>query len=404
MSHPAPDSTLWCCRLLRQAAAAAATAELEDILLVGSAATLLSPLLAELCQGLQGLSLTSPSHALADLPAFLSRTRMRHLEISARGPAASAQADRVLRHCDTITSLACRPPFLPHFWPPSLTHLELVYVYVYDWTRITCAAAAAKVQHVQLLRMQDASALRQLSIITGPICEWPADLAGSLPGRLEKVHLGLCVPKNDALLLSEAAVDLSAFSQAAGCTAELEVFIHACGLFHEKDAFLAGFLAGVCAVGSFHLLCLYWTLEGVAAHVLELSQLQCSRCVISCEHLAHVCQLPALGHLTLLAKSWPADSEPLTCEWAALASPGVRCLGSAAQPTLGLVIKGCCGLPAHAQPWALAIWADMSKVQGVPVDCFVEKAPGMHLWRNNAGAGLLVELPPEPADWEGRKY
>ena len=396
-----PDSAARQRRLLRQAAAAAATAELEDTLVVGSAATLSSPLLAELCQGLQGLSIQSPSRALSGLPSFLSRTRIRHLDVSASGPAASAQADSVLRHCDTVTSLTWHLEFFHHFWPPNITQLDLRNEH---WEKATDAAATAELQLMQLLRLQDTRALRQLSLTTGAVCHWPAYLAGSLPGRLLKVHMRLCVPDQNQLLdpdegLDQSAIDgmvdidLSAFSQAAGCTAELDISLfgpHPFAVEDSHDSIVPGILADLCAVGSFHVLHLDWRLAHVAEHALELSEMQCSRCVLTPACQGRISRLPTIGHLTLAIKRWADIVGPLICEWAALASPGVRCLGSAAQPICKLVVNGCPGLVPTGQPWALAIWAGLSDVRGLPTSSFVEEAPGMHVWRNAAGAGLDV--------------
>ena len=360
------------------------------MLFIGAAASLSSNLLVELSQGLRGLSLSSPSHALADVPAFLSRTGICRLEISAMSSAAeAAQADRVLRQCDTITSLHCGSGVPLHFWPPNLENLTLA--------KPAClqgkdAAELADAQHVQLLRLQDAPRLQQLTVATCPVCKWLADLAGSLPGRLQKVEVSLWVSEEDnADLEPSCAVDLSAFSKAAGCTAELDVSIVAWGWSDAEDRFVPGSLAGLRAVGSFHLLHREWTAERVAEHVLELSQLQCSHCILLIFFQAHFAQLPTLGHLTLVLEEWDHQTlDPLSCEWAALASPGVRCLGRADHPVLALEIRGCSGLPAHGQPWALAVWADMSTVRGLPVRCFVEEAPGMHVWRNAAGRDQII--------------
>ena len=105
--------------------------------------------------------------------------------------------------------------------------------------------------------------------------------------------------------------------------------------------------------------------------------------------MRNIVQLPALGHLTVVLNDHH-DGAPLSCEWAALASPGARCLGSPDQPVLTQEVGGCSGLPSHRQPWALVIWADMGLVRGLPVSGFVEEATGMHVWRNAAGASLDV--------------
>ena len=311
------------------------------------------------------------------------------------GWAEVAKLDRVLGHCDTITSLRCGSETWLHFWPPNLTAVVLA-------RQALEYAAAAEVQHMQLLRMQDAAKLQQLSLATGPVCQWPAALAGSLPGRLRKVHVSLYITDEDA----ESNVDLSAFSRAAGCTAELDISL--LGACSPGALCLAGVIASLRDVGSFHLLRLDWPAGQVAWYLQQLSQLQCSRCVLafpSLDHLAfpcldHVAQLPTFGHLTLVVEELLEKSvEPLTCEWAALASPGVRCLGSADQPLLDVEVRGCPGVPVQGAPWALAGWADMRTVWGLPVASFLEEAPGMHVWRNAAGADLVVGPPLKAVDW-----
>ena len=100
-----------------------------------------------------------------------------------------------------------------------------------------------------------------------------------------------------------------------------------------------------------------------------------------------------LRHLASSIQSLPT-SFVMQCLWSSgrpLASPGVRGLGSGEHLVLRQEVKSCSALPAHRQPWALAVWAtNMSRVQRLPARCFLEEAPGMHVQRNAAGAGLQV--------------
>ena len=104
--------------------------------------------------------------------------------------------------------------------------------------------------------------------------------------------------------------------------------------------------------------------------------------------------LPAFEHVTVVLWTSSQEVVPVSFAWAALASPGVRCLGSAMEPALNVSVVGCTGMPAHDRPWALVIWGAMSDVRGLPAHCFVKKAPGKHVWRNAAAAGLVVDSAP----------
>ena len=376
-------------RLLRQAAAAAADALLDSTGLdVGTASSLLSTFLAELCQHKPGLAVRSPSRGLADLPSFLRRTGICSLVVSADSPAASAQAEQVLRRCDTITHLICSKMFCPHHWPPNLAVLSLTST---DWS----AAHAIERQHLQLVCLQDVSCLQGLVIHARAACDWPAALVGRLPGSLRWVCVNLSI-SHDSQLGPSGTVDLSAFGRAAGCTADLDVFVVGMWASPVQESVLAGTLDGLCAMGScdslyFGCVVGHAAAVGLAEVSTGLSQLQCSRCVLAARFLpphAHINQLPPLGHVTLEVKHWDDDSDVLTCEWAALAGPGVRCLGSIHQHMRSVDVRGCSGSPAHRQPWVLVIWAHPLNVRGLPVNSFAEEAPGMHVWRNAAGADL----------------
>ena len=82
---------------------------------LNSAAYLSSGLLQELCQGLQGLAIHSPFAALSNLPDFLSRTGIRHLEVDAHNLVASAQT--------RPRAEALRHHHLPALWPWRLAPL-----------------------------------------------------------------------------------------------------------------------------------------------------------------------------------------------------------------------------------------------------------------------------------------
>ena len=378
-------------RLLRQAAVAAAAAVLPPWVDVGTAASLSSSLLAELCQGLLSLIIESPSQALADLPAFLARSGIQRIVLGGEGPPASALADRVLRRCSTLTSLDCILECYPAFWPPNLTVLFLKQTWGGDEV-----ADVVAMQHVQLLRLQDAAKLEQLSICTGTVCDWPAALVDSLPGSLQTVRACIDVHADSQELGPSGAFDLSAFHQAAGCTPELHIKVRGLETPQVTPSCAAGMLAGISAAGAFHTLSLGTDMDFVSAHLAELSQLRCSRCILQLDCWEDVAVLPALRHVTLSTEEWGRTFDveavgPMSCAWDVLASPGVRCLGTPAWRVPTLDVRGCSGLPAHGRPWALAVWTDdMSSVTGLPASCFVEEARGLHVWRNAAGADLVV--------------
>ena len=161
---------------------------------VGSHASLKSHFMEELAHGQPCLSIDSPSTALAELPAFLVRTCIPKLIVKAPDPVAAAKADRVLPHCASITDLECHHG-TPARFPPSMVHLTLY--------RPGCSEDAddhtvAALQHVQLVRLQDATSLRRVYVM---------------------LHLDL----ETELTEETCMVDLNAFTAAAACTAQLEV-------------------------------------------------------------------------------------------------------------------------------------------------------------------------------------
>ena len=390
-------STGCLCRLLRQAAVEAAGDIFSGDLHIGQAAALSSTLLHKLCHGVQRLCVLE---VRADLPCFLEGTGIWQLSVSAQGAVASAQADRVLRQCPSVTALACNHGFWPHLWPPNLRVLVLSTFQFDSYT----LADFAEMQHVQLLRLQDASWLERLVLHSGTVCHWPAALASSLPGSLQEVQVSIdteskpCGPEagQQAQLEDLVSVDLSAFSQAAGCAAQLHVSVDASPEEprdeEEELALVAAILAGLSTLACFQSFTLSCTTAALPAHIAALNQLQCCCCRLALDGdgASHIAQLPAFEHLTVTRRT-ADDNGPVSFMWAALASPGVRCLGSASRPVLDESIIGCTGLPAHDAPWALVVWGDMSDVQGLPVHCFVEEAPGKHVWRNAAAAGLEVD-------------
>ena len=239
--------------------------------------------------------------------------------------------------------------------------------------------------------------LWQLTLTAGSVCGWPAALAGSLLGRLRVVYVVFEIEhfEDEQRLGPLGMVDLSAFSQAAGCTAQLHICIYGMWSRSAEESSAAGILAGLRAVGPFCTLSPSCSVEHLAEHSAALSQLQCAHCVVHPHPQAHIAQLPSISLLTLIHEERADDDEPMSCEWSALASPGVRRLGSGHDPLPGLVVRGCSGLAPHDTPWVLCIWADMGTVRGLPVSSFVEEAPGMHVWRNAAAAVLGVQ----PNDW-----
>ena len=339
----------------------------------------------------------------ADLPGFLYRTGICVVRVYARGAVASAQADALLRQCPTITHLICTPGFWPDFWPPNLKVLSRTD----ECDNNSTLAAFVERQHVQLLRLQDASKLERLDLqVNTAICHWPAALA-KLPGSLQQVRVAIDVgwtpqgpdAQQTPRLEDLVTVDLSAFSPAAGCTAELHVTVHMDSdepsVNNEDDITLAaGVLAGLCALDSFRSFSLSCAADALSAHAAALKRLRCPWCELSlhADKATTIAELPASEHLTLTVQTY-YEQLPVSCAWAALASAGMRCLGSAEQPAADVLVTGCTGLPAHDTPWALVVWGDPSHVQGLPAHCFVQEAPGKHVWRNAAAAGLEVDSP-----------
>ena len=59
-----------------------------------------------------------------------------------------------------------------------------------------CSAAVeadAELQHLQLVRLQDARSLHHLKLVTGAACDWPASLQCTLPASLFRIYVSVSV-------------------------------------------------------------------------------------------------------------------------------------------------------------------------------------------------------------------
>ena len=100
--------------------------------------------------------------------------------------------------------------------------------------------------------------------------------------------------------------------------------------------------------------------------------------------------LPAVQHLTV-SHSWYMEDlkEVPVFAWSALATLGLRCLGCEGLPLLAAVVQGCTGVPGYDSPWALVIYADLSTIEGLPLESFIED--DRHVWRNAAARNMLLD-------------
>ena len=270
-------------------------------------------------------------------------------------------------------------------WPPDLRDL---FLYLPTNPKVADASAIAALQHMQLVCLQDAVKLEHLELHTGAVCHWPASLQCTLPASLQVVNV--CIHA-EYLGQEEGMIDLSMFTEGAGCPAELQVEVWV--LDNEDAASILGHLiravSAISGVCSLTLLCMPTALEQLSM----VEQVQCDELTLSfwvpeCEAITW---LPPVPHLNVLFESMTdGDVDFQVFMWSALASPGLRCLGSEDHPMNDIVVKSCTGLPVHdhASPWALAIWADLSTVRGLPLGCFREEARGKHVWRNAAARDL----------------
>ena len=346
----------------------------------GPDACLASHLLQDLARGQEHMYLDSPSRALPDLPRFLDKTGIWRLTVRAENAAASAQVDRVLQHCSGIRHLNCGSGFMPNLWSPALEQLELQY-----WHANNAARAQAMVvsQHVQLVRLQDAAGLQRLEIVAGGICDWPASICCPLPASLQQFHVILVTEG------AECSFDLSAFTPAAGCTAEVHVVV-VCS--HHRNKHLGtvlAALAGLPRVEFLELTCLHEPID--PQQFILLGQVQCDELTLHVDSHA-ITHLPAVRHLTLEFRGLDWTAGGVVCEWSALTGAGVRYLGICGQPVHELRIVGYNEAPVHEVPWALVIWGDMNNVQGVPAAFFEahELVPSRHVWRNAAAGDIWL--------------
>ena len=381
-------------RLLRSAAVMASRT-LPGPLNAAAEDSLASRLLEEFAFGRKRLNIWSPSPALPDLPHFLARSGIAKLGVGADDPAAAAQADRVLRHCSGIRSLVCLDGFSPSYWPPSLRALSLRHLAAFERSAgdddpVVVGDATVASQHLQLVRLQNAAGLQQLKIHTGAVCNWPASLHCALPASLQTVRVKIVA--EDA----ECIVDLSAFTAAAGCGAELHVKV--CQATDEDEPVLEvlSALTALCSISSLQVDC-NTSLTRIQALCSLVGRLNVNRFTVSLEPFHSITFLRGVHDLTadlptysyMHGKSHAHDGPPFP--WHALAGPGMRCLGSAKFLLEKFAVESCTGVPFHATQWALVIWIrNLRAVEGLPLECFREEAPGKHVWRNAAARDITL--------------
>ena len=194
------------------------------------------------------MAISSPSRALLQLPAFLAATGIPKLTIRAEGLAAIAQLDCVLRRCRGIRSLVCKGQYIPSCWPPSMRALQFWYPGSHRDANMT-----AELQRMLLVRLQDAANLSKLKLSTGLVCTWPASLGCKLPDSLQVVRIHMQVERDVV-----CNIDLSGFTSAAGCQADLHVHI-VFDLFEEDDdeqEQIRVILSSLTALPTFSSLCL----------------------------------------------------------------------------------------------------------------------------------------------------
>ena len=116
-----------------------------------------------------------------------------------------------------------------------------------------------------------------------------------------------------------------------------------------------------------------------------LSNVQSSRCLLSCFDSCQLEVLPRAQHLALCMHNG-------TVSWFLLAG-SARCFAWPDQ-SRPIVVAGCTGsTPEHAQPWAIFLCA-LNFVQGLPQHRFVRLQTGWWAWRNKAA---IVQGLVEPA-------
>ena len=356
-------TSTWCHRTFREAAVRAFSCiTLPPAgLSVGPHARLASRLLEEMLQGQERMSIHiwgPPSLVLADLPRFLARTSISELSLDAWNSDTAADVNFVLQQCSGIRSLVCTAGFVVYHWPQSMVSLKLDCMLCACWTSFEAVAA---MQHRQLTNLQHAAKLQQLELRTGTFCKWPASLQSILPASLQRVTVNISV------VADLCSIDLSAFTLAAGCVAQLYVKVAvSCFPFADKN------LSALIALARFSLLQVD-CLADVVNHLTPLQQVQCDRLILglqsgSSDGRDRLICLPAVKHLTVFANfsHFSHRARPLIA-WPDLASPGLRCLGTADFPVHRLGVEGCDGLPEHGAAWALVIWGDLKGVRGLPL-------------------------------------
>ena len=394
MCLPAALSPGWTRRLLRDAAAQAAS-QCKDSLSIVQNAQLSSGLLRALSSGAGFLSFDCAQPVAAQVPDFLRATRISRLHVIARTLVQSAQWDQQLPLCDSVTSLECHSHFMPCYFPPRLTHIR--------FTRFSHDDVQA-VEQAQILvvRLASVASLQHLELHTPATVCLPAGLA-VLPASLQTVRLSFHLrdgpmdigDDSGDDMSSEDQLDLGLLSSAAGCTAcvSVKASTEECHNFSAPhlDTYL---LPGLRAIAPFDTLWLGVNeacMADVCVALVQIAVKECTLCVQGNPEFQEHAPIVILPTCSRLNVCFYMDEEAaLTIAWAALSTtPGVRCFGSEKAPLVALLVTGFDGLMVHAEAWALVVYG-LELVTGLPNAMFVEEAPGKHVWRNAAAAGMDV--------------
>ena len=391
------------CRRLLHRAACQASGSCLAVLAPDVGASLSSRLLQELGRGIAVLEVRSPSAALEDLVPFLAASGISTLHVEADSLLASAEADRLLPACVGVREVHCDGLFFPDLLPPRLERLCITSLQTQDPDE--CNGLVQRLQRL-LLRLQDAPHLRALHIVAALEIDLPASLAKYLPPSLQTVRIELGPEETVAECWEpERAFDLGAFTRDAGCRAAVSLEVCLWVLGPALDDFLS-----VELLPALHGLSPLASLEmSIGTDLLPTflagtRRLGCSHCELtvypeddddSNRRLASpVASLPGLYSRALvqgMKEELPSEcGMPSVVTWAALSAQlGVSRLGDSWHPFIGAV-TGCTGRPlCGQQPWALVVWG-LPCVTGLPRRQFTEEAPHKFVWRNAAGAGLIV--------------
>ena len=327
------------------------------------------------------------------------------VQITADSLLASAEVERLLPCCPSISMLSIAPSFWPAFFPAHLTKLtiDLDILSVSECGYPDDLPAADEQVYVLLSRLQDLSELRKLDASVKHAVRLPASLGFRLPRSLQRFCLHF-YPADEPYDQADE-VELGYLSRAAGCEAQVEVYASVEPMTCKEDTNgMEFFLSKLCPAlrrlgGELHTLRL--DLNEIALHSLlpELEQLHVEVYVLRVhvagdegEEAGVITAFPCCARLELPCWQYgPVNT--MRCTWGALsAAPGVRVLGTPKRPCERRVtVSGFTGQPVCGddEPWALVVYG-LDKVEGLPASCFVEEVQGKHVWRNKAARNMGV--------------